>query len=158
MDGDDYRAGALERLAGAFILWRAEQFAGAVSDAGRAVEGMLRAVIWKRDDDVRTGRKSLDTGHDLRDLLTHARNLGLLDTAEPEPSELEATVQRVARLWFNNMRFAPSKFLEARWVYLGEVRYPRRKGERDRTLKQASEAFYYDCLSIVKRCEVLCQK
>jgi hypothetical protein len=55
--GDDYRVGALERLNDAFILLRADQFAGAASSAGRAVEGMLRAVIWKRDEDVRKGKK-----------------------------------------------------------------------------------------------------
>ena len=62
LDGEDYRKGALERLNDAWTLYRAGQFAGAVSDAGRAVEGMLRAVIWKRDADVATGKKSLDTG------------------------------------------------------------------------------------------------
>jgi hypothetical protein len=56
LDGEDYRKGALERLNDAWTLYRAGQFAGAVSDAGRAVEGMLRAVIWKRDADVAIGR------------------------------------------------------------------------------------------------------
>lgn len=68
-DGNDYRAGALERLDDAFVLLRAGQFSGSASDAGRAVEGMLRAVIWKRDADVRAGKKSLDTGHDPTKLL-----------------------------------------------------------------------------------------
>jgi hypothetical protein len=149
-DGDDYRKGALERLDDAFILLRAGQFSGSASDAGRAVEGMLRAIIWKRDADVRSGRKSLDTGHDLRELLTHVRNLGLLSPAEPE-DDLEEQVMHVARLWFNNMRFASSKFVESRWLRLGEVR-------KSRTLKQAAELFCVACARVVKRCEILCQR
>jgi hypothetical protein len=41
LGGDDYRKGALERLADAWILLRAEQFAGSISNAGRAAEAML---------------------------------------------------------------------------------------------------------------------
>src|ERR1700683_5368345 len=99
LDGDDYRKGALERLDDAFILLRAEQFSGSASDAGRAVEGMLRAVIWKRDANVRSGKKSLDTGHDLRELLTHVRSLGLLSAMAPEDDDLEESVLRIRRLW-----------------------------------------------------------
>ena len=150
LKADDYRRGALERLSDAFILLRADQFAGSSSSAGRAVEGMLRALIWKRDDDVLKGKKSLETGHDLRELLTHVRNLGLLSHRKPQDSELESNVQHIARLWFNNMRYASSKFVESRWYNLGEVR-------KGRTHKQASEAFYLACASVVKRCEVLCR-
>lgn len=150
LKADDYRRGALERLSDAFILLRADQFAGACSSAGRAVEGMLRAIIWKRDDDILKGRKSLETGHDLRELLTHVRNLGLLSHRELQNSEFESNVQHIGRLWFNNMRYVSSKFVESRWYNLGEVR-------KGRTLKQASEAFYFACASVVKRCEVLCR-
>jgi hypothetical protein len=150
LGGDDYRRGAIERLNDARILMRAEQFAGSVSDAGRAVEGMLRAVIWKRDRDVQTGRKSLETGHDLRELLVHVNNLGMLSTSESD-DDLKEQVQHIARLWFNNLRYAPSRFLETRWYNLGEV-------GRNRTLKQASESFYFACERVIKRCEVLCQR
>jgi hypothetical protein len=150
-EGDDYRKGALERLDDASILLRAEQFSGCASDAGRAVEGILRAVIWKRDVDVRTGKKSLNTGHSLRDLLTHVRNLGLLLSAHPKDDDLLETVQRIAQLGFNNMRFASTKFVEAHWFSLGEIR-------KGRTMKQATASFYYDCQRVFKRCEVLCQR
>src|SRR5271163_4434014 len=103
-DGDAYRKGALERLDDAAILLRAGQFSGSAYDAGRAVEGMLRAVIWKRDASVRTGKKSLETGHNLRELLTHVRNLGLLPSTDPENYELDIRLQAIGRLWFNNMR------------------------------------------------------
>jgi hypothetical protein len=150
LDGNDYRNGALERLDDAWILYRANQFAGCVSDAGRAVEGMLRAVIWKRDADVASGKKSLDTGHDLRELLTRVADLGLL-VPDPRRDELQETVQHIAQLWFNNIRFASTKFVETRWFQRGEV-------TRKRTMKQAAEQFWYDCQEVVKRCEVLCQK
>jgi hypothetical protein len=112
---------------------------------------MLRAVIWKRDADVRTGRKSLDTGDDLRELLTHVRNLGLLGSSDSAFDELDENVQRIAQLWFNNMRFASSKFVETRWFRLGEVR-------KGRTMKQAVELFCLDCQAVLRRCEVLCQR
>ena len=151
LDGDDYRKGALERLNDAYILLRAGQYSGSASDAGRAVEGMLRAVIWKRDADVRAGKKSLDTGHNLRDLLTHVRNLGLLSASGPGNARLDERVQRIAQLWFNNMRFASSRFVETHWFKLGELR-------KGRTMKQATESFCFDCEDVLKRCEVLCQK
>jgi hypothetical protein len=66
----DYRSGAKERLGESFILLRAEHLAGSIYMAGRAVEGMLRAVIWKSDSEYSTGKKSLETGHNLRDMLT----------------------------------------------------------------------------------------
>jgi HEPN domain-containing protein len=150
LDGDDYRKGALERLADAWVLYRAGQFAGCVSDAGRAVEGMLRAVIWKRDADVAAGKKSLDTGHDLRELLTRVADLGLL-AEDPARDELRNTIQHVAQLWFNNVRFASTKFVETLWLGRGEV-------NPKRTIKQAAEQFWYDCQEVVKRCEVLCQR
>jgi len=149
--GEDYRRGALERLDDAYILLRAGQFSGSASDAGRAVEGMLRAVIRKRDADVRAGRKSLETGHDLRELLTHVRNLGLLSSMEPKDDGLEEQVQRIAQLWFNNLRFAASRFVETYWFGLGEV-------HKGRTMKQATESFFLDCKEVLKRCEVLCQR
>jgi hypothetical protein len=130
---------------------RAGQFAGCASEAGRAVEGMLRAVIWKRDQDVIAGGKSLDTGHDLRQLLTRVRDLGLLSSADPSRDQLAEQVQRIAQRWFNNMRFASSKFVETRWIRLGVVR-------KGRTMKQATSAFYLDCRDVLKRCEVLCQR
>ena len=50
---------------------------------------MLRAIIWKRDADVRAGKKSLETGHDLRQLLVHVKNLGLLNFPDPARDDLQ---------------------------------------------------------------------
>ena len=54
----DYRRGAFQRLRESWLLLTQEYFAGSIYSAGRAVEGMLRAVIWKRDVEIRAGRKS----------------------------------------------------------------------------------------------------
>ena len=148
--GGDYLAGAIERLAAAYTLLKEGHFADTIYLAGRAVEGMLRAVIWHRDPEIRRGLKTLETGHDLRELLSVVRNLGLLDP-QADDRAFTAAVERVGRLWFNNLRFALSRFVRARWLLLGEIR-------RGRTFKQAAEAFHWDCSAIIKRGEALCQK
>lgn len=143
-----YRDGARERLSDALALLRAGRFAGSVYLAGRGVEGMMRALLWRPDPGIRLGRKDLETGHDLRRLLTQIRNLGLLRNGE---TGFEARVQHIGRVWFNNARFASSNFLAIRWRAVGEVR-------AKRSLKRASEDFYEDCSAIIKRCELLWEK
>ncbi|HUO08645.1 MAG TPA: hypothetical protein VM008_10125 [Phycisphaerae bacterium] len=146
----DYRKGALDRIGESFILLRNEAFGGSAYLAGRGAEGALRAVLWKADPEIQQGKKSLDTGHDLRKLLTNVRNLGLLHAGGPDDPLITA-VQRVARLWYNNMRFESSRAVETRWYQLGEV-----TGKR--TIKQAASEFYDACSVVIKRCEALCQK
>src|ERR1017187_5832107 len=103
----DYRNGAKERLSEALILLRAGRFGGGIYLAGRAVEGIMRAVIWKSDPEYATGKKSLETGHDLREMLKLVRNLGVLREQDIRES-ISADVQHVARLWLNDMRFWPT--------------------------------------------------
>jgi hypothetical protein len=146
---EDYRQGGLERLAEAGLLLRQDALAGSVYLGGRAVESMLRAVIWKTDMEIQLGRKSLDTGHDLRDLLTLVQNLGVLRRDEHR-EELAANIQKIARLWFNNMRFVATAKLRSHWSQLKEIR-------SHRTLKQATASYYDSCSAIVKRCEALCK-
>jgi len=145
--GSDYRQAALERLSEAQMLFMREYYGGGVYLAGRAVEGMLRAVIWFRDAEIQQGKKSLETGHDLRQLLAAVRDLGLLGRHD----DLETTVQTVGRLWSNNLRFASSRYVETFWWGLGEV------GKR-RTMKQATAAYFDACHAIIKRCEPLCAR
>lgn len=149
MGENDYRKGARDRIGEAYVLLRQEAFGGSTYLAGRGAEGALRAVLWKADLEIQQGRKSLDTGHDLRHLLTNVRNLGLLRTGGPD-DPLIADVQHVARLWYNNMRFASARAIETRWYNLGEV-------SGHRTFKQASYDFYDSCSAVIKRCEALCQ-
>jgi hypothetical protein len=149
LGGADYRDGALERLQESEILLIGQSFSGSIYLAGRSVEGMLRALIWRRDVGIRQGKKSLETGHDLRELLVYVRNLGLL-RAEGRDDRFEAKVQRVGRLWSNDLRFAPIRIIEARWKKAGEV-------TNKRSLKLAAKEYFEDCSTIIKRCEVLWQ-
>lgn len=146
----DYRAGARDRIDEAFRLLRAEQFGGSAYLGGRGAEGALRAVLWKNDIEIQQGKKSLDTGHDLRALLANVRNLGLL-RAGGRDDVFTAAVQHVARLWYNNMRFASTDAIEKKWLKLGEV-------GKKRTFKQAATEFCEDCSLVIKRCEALCYK
>ena len=143
--GSDYQRGALERLHDARILLFQGRFAGTIHLAGRAVEGMLRAVIWHSDVEIQQGKKSLETGHNLREMLMLIRRLGLLRT-DGGDDEFEAEVNRVGRMWFNNMRFAPSRFVESRWRQTGEL-------AARQTFKQAASEFFRSCTAIIKRCE-----
>jgi hypothetical protein len=145
----DYRDGAKERLRESFALLRCEHFAGSIYLAGRAVEGMLRAIIWKSDSEYAAGKKSLETGHNLRDMLRLVRNLGVLRDHALRDS-LTPDVQKVARLWWNNMRFLSTAKVNRLWYDLGEI------GGR-RTMKQAAEEYYDSCSAIIKRCEALWQ-
>jgi hypothetical protein len=99
----EYRDGAMERLEESFDLLGARRYAGSIYLAGRGVEAMLRAVVWKADPEFRQGKKSLETGHDLRELLSKARHLGRLLPGDREDS-LGAQVQKVGRLWYNRSR------------------------------------------------------
>jgi hypothetical protein len=146
----DYRRGAGERLKESLILLRHEQFAGGIYMAGRAVEGMLRAVIWRTDPEYSSGRKSLDTGHDLRQMLTLVRSLGMLRD-HPLRESITVDVQRVARLWGNNMRFWPAAKERAAWFQLREV-------HGKRSFKVAALEYFDTCSSVMKRCELLWQK
>ena len=79
----DYRKGARDRIGEAYLLLREERFGGSVYLAGRGAEGALRAVLWSADPEIKQGKKSLDTGHNLRHLLTNVRNLELFERADP---------------------------------------------------------------------------
>ena len=145
----DYRNGARERLLEAYVLLKSEMFAGSAYLGGRAVEGMLRAVIWKADPDYGTGRKSLETGHDLAQLLRVARDLGVLQTQGMRES-IPGHVQKVSRLWWNNMRYLPAAKVKTEWYNLKEI-----GGKR--TMKVAAEDYFDACSDIIRRFEVLWQ-
>jgi len=150
LDGQDYRAGALERLDDAGRLLRQQRFADAIYLAGRAVEGMLRAVVFLNDADVRAGRKSLETGHQLPELLQSVADLGLLRSDGDLDQALRDSVQAVGRRWFNNLRFAHTRFVHTIW-------WTQRIVSRNWTIKQAAQQFYDACGTIIKRCEELCR-
>ena len=142
---DGYRYGALERIEESRRLLEAGFFAGSAYLAGRAIEGMLRALCGLVEP-------QLDTGHDLKQLASRVRDLGLVTPGEAG-SRFVAAVQGVARLWHNNLRFADSAQLERRWRALGVFG----RG-RARSLKEASRDYYQSCQTIFKRCEALWQR
>ncbi|HET6250093.1 MAG TPA: hypothetical protein VFE47_20550 [Tepidisphaeraceae bacterium] len=111
---------------------------------------MLRALIWKLDAGIRQQKKTLETGHDLRELFQYASPL-FPSEFQHEKKLLDVQIQHVGRLWYNNMRFASSRYVETRWFALGEV-------NRKRTMKQATALFFDVCGDIVSRCEVICGK
>jgi hypothetical protein len=100
------------------------------------------------DPDYATGRKSLETGHDLRAMLKLMRNLGLLGDQEIR-DRISGEVQKIARLWSNNMRYYSATKIAAKWYDLGEI-----DGKR-RTMKLACQEFYGSCAAVIKRCEAL---
>ena len=146
----DYRRAGMERLDEALILYKSEMFAGCVYLAGRAVESMLRAVIWKHDSEIKTGKKSLETGHDLRKLLRLISDLGML-TNRDHDDELRENVNQVERVWFNNMRFVSTNRMKTVW-------WKRREIGKRRSIKQATGAHYDICAAIANRCEALCDE
>ncbi|MGD0541789.1 MAG: hypothetical protein ABSB33_09755 [Tepidisphaeraceae bacterium] len=97
------------------------------------------------------GRKSLDTGHDMRQILKLVRNLGVLRDHEIRDS-IAADVQKIARLWWNNMRFLSAMKIEAIWYTLGEI------DKNKRTMKLAARDFYNACSAVIKRCEAIWQQ
>lgn len=111
---------------------------------------MLGGLIWQAEPELQTGKQLLETGHDLRKIVTRIRNLGLLHVAGGS-DPLEEGVQQVARLWFNNMRFVSTAYLEGQWRTIGAIR-----GQR--SMKKAAAEFHGRCAAILKRCEVLWQR
>ena len=148
--GTDYRDGASERLREAQLLLSQEHFAGSIYLAGRGVEGMLRAVIWICDPEIQQGKKSLETGHDLRRLIALIRDRGLVSPGGRD-DELSAAIQHISRLWTNDLRFASSRLIQTRWWRVGEV-------NKRRSFKQASRDFFEACSVVIKRCEALCRR
>ncbi len=147
LGASDYRIGARERLEEAYFLLRQERFGGSIYLAGRAVEGMLRAVIWKSDPEYVTGKKNLETGHGLRNLLDLVGEIGVLRN-NPLRDDIGAHVQHVGPLWWNDMRFLPQNRIKTRWFQLNEI-----GGKR--TFKLAANEYYDSCSAIVKRCEAI---
>lgn len=145
----DYRQGGRERLEEAKVLLKDERFAGGAYLAGRAVESLLRAVIWHFDSEIRAGRKTLDTGHDLRELFDLILALGAL-TNERQRAELRWKIQSIYRLWSNNLRYIPTRKLKSIWWRAGAV-------HKRQTLKQAASGYYQTCSAVVERCEALCE-
>lgn len=99
---DDYREASLIRLNEAILLYEREQWVGCVYLAGRAVQCVLRSMLWSPSGDMHTG-------HNLPQTLDAIRRTGLI-----RAKELDRFVDEVADLsivWRNDLRFTgPRRF------------------------------------------------
>ena len=142
---NDYREGARARLAEAARLYQGDCLSGRVYLAGRAVESVLRGLIWK------PGR-SMETGHDLRKLFTQVVNMGLMSgrgCRRYDPSEgLRSLVDMIAARWLNNMRFVSDRWVEACWRSKCVV-------TKKNTYRHATKEFCDVCSSVISQCEKL---
>jgi hypothetical protein len=145
----DYREAAIERLSESQTLLRTQHHAGSVYLAGRGVESMLRALVWKGDADIRLGKKSLETNHDLKKLLAMVANLGLLIAGQRDES-FKDRINRVGLTWHNNLRFASEEYLASWWKKIGRI-------TKQRSLKFVAERYFQDCSAIIARGQELCQ-
>lgn len=93
---NDYRYGALDRLGDARLLYGLEHWAGAIYLGGRAVEGLLRSLLWRATDQP-------GIGHDLSELLARARSLGAV-TSE-DAARVVDSINEIAVVWSNDLRF-----------------------------------------------------
>lgn len=141
---DMYRAGAFERLEDSRILMEKERLAGSIYMAGRAVEGMLRGLIWLKTH-------QLETGHDLKKMAEMIGRLGLLQN-DKRDDDFVVSISSVAQLWHNNLRYAGEKQIWRFWLELNAVD---RKGKR--TLKRACRDFYENSAKSIERCDRLWQ-
>ncbi len=102
-------------------------------------------MIWKGDCDYALGKKTLNTGHNLREMLKLVGNLGLLRESVALES-LKTDVQKVGRLWWNNMRFCSTLKISKVWRGLGEV-------DARRTIKKATAEYFDACTRIIRMSE-----
>lgn len=102
----DYRDGARLRLHEAQRLYDSRHWGGATYLGGRAVEGMLRSLLWLRS-------RQQEVGHDLRQLLRRAESLGLLEAADR--ARIADQVNELAIVWHNSLRFASDAAFD-RWL------------------------------------------
>ena len=149
MGADDYREGALLRLADAQILYDAGQWVGCVYLAGRAVQCILRSLLWARSSQQHVG-------HSLPQMLDEVRRVGFL--RERDFDGFDSKIDVIAVVWRNDLRFT------------GLRRFERllKQGKRDQFIGQtkvtgdASKANAKSVLEatewVVQRGEPLCKR
>lgn len=138
ISAEHYFHAALERIQQASSIYRAgESYALSMYTSGLAVESMLRAFRWKKD-------QSFEGRHDLLRLFResgllqlneeHLQSKGLSpDTVLQQVARFQGLMNHVVLLWTNDLRYAPEALARSRVVKMRL--YERRKGN---TLKDAS--------------------
>jgi hypothetical protein len=125
-------------------------YALAIYTGGLAVECMLRAFRWRKE-------QSFEGRHDLEDLLKSSdflsineertRNQGVTqDEIEQISIALRSAMNEVVALWHNNLRFAPEASLRAFLNRIGRLR-----GIRGDALKQNSSNLLNAAQMVVDR-------
>ena len=146
LGSEDYRYGALSRLKDAQTLRDQRRWVGSIYLAGRAVEALLRSLLW-------ANTREQEIGHDLRQLLTRARSLGMVK-AEDE-SHIQDALGELAVIWHNDMRFAGEGWVKKRLRTLGRhKRIGDMRVERD-PLKANALKVLEACETIMSRGELL---
>lgn len=146
---EDYREGSLLRLKEAQTLSDNANWVGATYLAGRAVEAIFRSLLWQQS-------KELETGHDLRQMLTRVRDLISLN--EKENDKLNDAVNEVAIVWRNDLRFVGEKRFRRQLRTSGRMYSIGRKRVKGDPLKANAISILEACERIVAIGERLCQR
>ena len=141
---DDYREGAFARLGEAQTLLDDAKWVGAMYLAGRAVECMLRSLLWMKE------RKN-EAGHDLRLMLRRARSIGMIDDGDVD---LENDINEAAIVWHNNLRFIGEKRCLRDLRAVGRDRRVGSLIVKGDPLKTNASRMFETCSAIVARGEV----
>ena len=144
----DYREGALARIEDARRLRDQGRWVGAIYLAGRAVESFLRSLLWLN------GRQQ-EVGHNLRDLLTKARSLGLVSAQD---DDLKAEINEVASLWKNNLRFIGDLRFQRDLRDIGRAQRVNNRPVKGDPIKANALVILESCERIISRGEVLWSK
>ena len=149
LGSQDYRYGALSRLKDAQALRTQECWAGAIYLAGRAVEGLLRSILWRQT-------REQEIGHDLRQLLTKARSLGVA-TSQDENRILDS-LNEIAVVWHNDLRFVGEDWLLRRLKRLGRHAKIGRMRVKGDPLKANARSVLEACETIMARGDLVWQR
>lgn len=130
--------GASRGLEDARALLDRGRWVGAAYLAGRAVESLLRSLLWLEN-------REQEIGHDLRHLLKRVRSLGLLGSRD---DELESYINDIAVVWHNNLRFVGDKRFRQDLVRSGRALRIRGRAVKGDLVKA-------NALDVVNSCEAV---
>ncbi len=139
LGAQDYRYGALSRLEDARILRGQECWAGSIYLAGRAVEGLLRSLLWAKT-------REQGIGHDLKQLLKKARSLGVVNAEDDE--RIQDSLNEIAVIWHNDMRFTGEGWLQNRLKTLGRL-------SKIGDMRVKGDPFKANTKSVLEACETI---
>lgn len=114
LGAEDFREAAIVRLKEAQLLYENEQWIGSIYLAGRAVECILRSMLWKPDG-------PMETGHDLPKTLDKIRESRLLNRSEIDG--FDELVNEIAIVWRNDLRYTGSNRFKRLLNKSGRDRY-----------------------------------